>query len=113
VTTLGDKNVGWLDVTVNDAFRVSGVESVSHFGGERKQRFQLHRATADAVLERGAFKIFHGDECLPVLFANVVNRADVGVVQRRSRFGFTAKSFQCLVILCYVFGQEFEGDEAV
>jgi hypothetical protein len=28
VTALADKNVGWVDVAMNDAFRVSGVKSV-------------------------------------------------------------------------------------
>src|SRR4029077_8538364 len=94
--TLGDKNVGWLDVTVNDAFRVSGVESVSNFDSEREQSLQLHRATANAVLERGAFKIFHGDECLPVLFANVVNRADVGMIQCRCGLRFALETGECM-----------------
>ena len=96
VTTLGDKNVGWLDVTVNDAFRVSGVESVSNFGGEREQRLQLHRATADAVLERDAFKIFHGDERLPVLLADIVNCADVGMIQCGRGLSFALETSECL-----------------
>ena len=37
VTAFADKNVGWLDVAMNDAFRVSGVESVSNFDSEREQ----------------------------------------------------------------------------
>jgi hypothetical protein len=40
-------------------------------------------------------------------FANVINRADIGMVQRRSRFGFTPKSFQCLSVWCRIFWQEF------
>jgi hypothetical protein len=62
-------------------FRRSSVESVSNFDREREQSLQLHMATADAVLERGAFKIFHGDECLPILFADIVNRTDVRMIQ--------------------------------
>src|SRR6266850_7620148 len=63
VTALGDKNVGWLDVTVNDALGVGGVERVSNFDCEGEQGFQLQRATSDAVLERGALEEFHRNEC--------------------------------------------------
>jgi len=37
-----DKNVGWLDITVNDALGVGGVERVSNFDCEQEQGFQLH-----------------------------------------------------------------------
>jgi len=83
---------------VNDAFRVSGFESVSNFGGEREQRLQLYRATADAVLERDAFKIFHGDERLPVLFADIVNCADVGMIPRGRGLCFALETSECLSV---------------
>ena len=96
MAALGDKNVGWLDVAMNDAFRVSGVESFSNFGREGEQSLQLQRATADAMLERGAFKIFHGDEGLSVLLADVVNRADIGMIQCGRGLCFALETGECL-----------------
>jgi len=34
------------------------------------------------MLQRYPIQKFHGDECLSILFADVVDRADVGVIQR-------------------------------
>lgn len=35
--------------------------------------------------------MLHGDECLPLRFANVMNDADVGMVQRRLRLSLKAR----------------------
>jgi len=75
-------NVGGLDVAVDDAFAVGGVEGVGDFNSERKQRVHGQRAAGDATLQSFAFQIFHGDEGHAVLFADVVDGADVGMVQR-------------------------------
>jgi hypothetical protein len=53
----------------------------------------------------------HGDERLAVLFADVVNSADVGMVQGRGRFGFAAETLQGLRILGQIAWKKFQGDE--
>ena len=47
------------------------------------------------------------------MLANVVNRADVGVIQRGGGLGFALKTGEGLRIVSYIFGQEFERDEAM
>ena len=48
VTVLGDEDVGGLDVAVNDAGGVSGVQRVGKLNGKGKQHFRLQRpARAD------------------------------------------------------------------
>ena len=47
MTSLGDKNVGGFDVSVNDTFAVGGVERISHLDGEREQNIQVQRAARD------------------------------------------------------------------
>ena len=64
VAALGDENVGGLDVAVNDALGVSGVERVGDFDGQRKKPFDFEGTAGDAVLQGHAFEIFHGDEAL-------------------------------------------------
>ena len=61
----------------------------------------------DSVLESHTFQIFHGDERHAVLFANVVNGADVGMVQSRSGLCLTLKAVESLGIANDVIGQEF------
>ena len=50
---------------------------------------------------------------LPILLADVVDGADVGVVQRRRSLGFTLKTGERLGVSGNFFGQEFEGDKAM
>jgi len=56
------------------------------------------------VLERGAFEVFHGDERLRRTFADVVNGADVGMIQGRGGFGFAAETAQSLRVFDNIVG---------
>src|SRR5262245_28228641 len=60
-----------------------------------------------------SIQILHGDECLPMLVINFVDGADVGMIQSRSGFGFTAESLKSLRIVGNLLRQEFQRDEAV
>ena len=71
------------------------------------------RGTAgDGVLERFAFEALHGDEGFAVFLADVVDGADVGVIEGRGGSGFAVEAFECLRILGDGVGKKFEGDEA-
>ena len=67
----------------------------------------------DQVLQRHAIQELHGDEHAAVFFADVINGADVGMVQRRSGLRLAPEAFQRLRVLRDVVGQELEGDETV
>jgi hypothetical protein len=47
------------------------------------------------------------------LFADVVNGADIWMVQRRRRLGFALKTGEGLRVASYVFGEKFERDKAM
>ena len=98
---------------MDDAFAVRGVERVGDFDGQAEQHIHFQRPAGDAVLQGQAVQILHGDEGLAILFANVVNGADVGMVERGSRLGLAPKALQRLAVLGHVFGKEFQGDEAI
>ena len=65
------------------------------------------------VLQGGAVQKFHHDERLPVLFADVVNGADIWMVQRRCGPGFALEARQRLRVPGHFIGQKLEGDEAL
>ena len=46
-----------------------------------RSRFEFHGAAGDQVLERGAVQKLHDEEGASIVLADVVNRADVGMVQ--------------------------------
>src|SRR5208283_283325 len=111
VASGGDENVGGLDVAMDNALGMRGIEGVGDFGGEGEDYLGIHGAAADAVLEGGAFQKFHGDVGLLAALADVVDGADVGVIQRRSGAGLAAKAFESLGIAGDGVGQEFERDK--
>ena len=83
VPALGHKYVRRLDVSVDDAFPVRRVESLRNLDGQIQNGFDFYWSTADTVLQCLPVNEFHHDESLPVLFTDVMNGADVGVIQRR------------------------------
>jgi hypothetical protein len=64
------------------------------------------RRGAYVVLEGGALKVFHGDERLSAIFADVVNRADVGMIERGGCLSFALKTGECLRITGNLFRQK-------
>src|SRR5215469_16298031 len=50
---------------------------------------------------------------MAVLLTNVVDRADIGMVQRRSRLGFTPESFERLWVAGELFRKELQRDKTV
>ena len=114
VGAFGDEDVGGLDVAVNDAFGVSGFEGVGDFDdGEVEEAVELEGTAGDEILTGLAFETFHGDEGLSVFFADIVDGADVGVVEGGGGFGFAAKTAEGLGIFGERVREKFEGDEAV
>jgi hypothetical protein len=112
VPTLGDKDVGGFDVTMHDTFCVSGIQSIRDFDSDLEQAIHFHRLARDDVLERGPIEEFHNNEGMAVLLADLVNCADVRMVERGGGAGLAAKAFECLRVASHIVRQEFEGYEA-
>ena len=74
--------------------------------------FDLQRLAPDAVPERHAVQKLHDDERLTFMLADFVDRADVGMVQRRRSTSLAPEAFQRLWVSCKIIGQELQSDEA-
>ena len=94
----GDENIGGLDVAMDDALPVGGVEGVGDFDGERNEPVDFEGTAGNLVLEGDAVKVFHGDETLIAEFSDFIDGADVGMVQRGGGAGFAAKALEGLRI---------------
>ena len=64
------------------------------------------------VLQGLAAQALHHDEEMTVVLANLVDGADVGMVQRRCGAGFAAEAFEGLGIVGSIVGQKLESDKA-
>src|SRR6516164_9088109 len=67
----------------------------------------------NGVFQGLAFQKLHGDESLSVLFVNVVNSANIWMIECRGSMCFTPKASQRLGITCKFRRQEFQSDEAM
>jgi hypothetical protein len=112
VTTLGDKNIGGLNVAVNDATGVRGVESVGDLDAKGEDRLQFHRTACDQVLERRAVEEFHHQKGFAAFLADVVDRANVRMIQRRRGLGFAPETLKRLPILRQILRKKLEGHKA-
>ena len=84
VPALGHKNIRRLDVAMHNSFGVRRIQRIGNLNRQRKQRLGLHRSPRNAMLQRHAIQKLHGDKRVPVFFANVINRANIRMVQRRT-----------------------------
>src|SRR6266478_1595343 len=112
MSALSDENVCRLDVAVHDAGSVSGVEGVGNIDGDGEKNFRFQSPPANAMLECQAVQKLHGQEEMAVFLTNLMDRADIRMVKRRSGAGFAAEAFQCLGILRDIVGKKFKRDKS-
>ena len=101
-----DENICRFDIAVDDPLAVRCLERVGDLDPEIHQQRNISRTPVDGVLQRASFQILHGDESLVAVGANVVDGADIGMVQSGGRAGFATKAFQRLRIKAQTVGKE-------
>ena len=108
----GDEQIRRLDVAVDNAGRVRGVERVGDLDGDRQQFVECELPLREALLQRGPLQDLHDEEWAAVLVADVVNGADAGVVQRGGGPRLALEPGQRLAIIRQIGRKKFERDEA-
>src|SRR5262252_11171668 len=96
---------------MDDALCVGRVESLQHLAGDVEQSIQFQRIACNQFLQRHAVKEFHGDEDTAVGIANVVDRADVGMVEGRVSTCFALEAVAQLGIVGEVVGEKLQCDK--
>jgi hypothetical protein len=92
---------------------VRGVERVGHLDREIEDVVQFHGAAGDGVLQGLTVEKFHGDGGFAVRFADIVNRADVGMILRGGGLRFSLETREGLRVFSDVVRQEFQRYETV
>ena len=113
VASFGDKNIRRLDIAMDDALSMSGVERISDFDADVEQDLDVDGAAHDEMLEGLAVEKLHGNKGFAGFVTNVVDGANVGVIEGRGSFGFTTETFESLAVSGEIVGEEFECDETV
>ena len=99
------------DVAMNDSFQMGHIESVGELNSHVQSGFDVQGSSRNSVPQCHAIQKFHHNERLAVLLADLVNGADVGMVQRGSCLRFALKPGEGLRILRNFIGQKFERDK--
>jgi hypothetical protein len=118
VAAFGDEDVCRLDVAVDNAFGVGRIEGVGNLDRQQQRGVGVKWTACDCVLEGEAVQKLHGDEGLRLVFLdqvliNLVNGANVGMVQGRGGLGLALETGQGLGIFGHFVRKEFQGYEAV
>src|SRR5438045_4858453 len=69
---------------MDNPLAVRGLESIRHLDREREQALLLHGPAFDQMFQGLACQAFHHDEQMPVVLSDLMDGADVGMVQGRS-----------------------------
>jgi hypothetical protein len=99
VAPAGDEDVGRLDVPVHDAPGMRRIERIGNLRRDLEQLLGPDRRPLDPVLQRLPFEQLHGDEALPRVLADLVNGADVRVIQRGGRTRFAREPLERELVL--------------
>ena len=89
---IGDEDVRRLDVPMEDACAVRGVQAVGQLHAQIQRFVDRQRAAFQPFPERLAAEQFHHDEELAVVFAQVMHHANIGMIQSGCRPGFTPEA---------------------
>ena len=109
---VGNENVGGLDVAMDDALFVGGVESIGKLDADFNGARNGKGAEGDGFVEGLAFEQLHGDEGAAILFFDGVNGANAGMIERGGRAGFAEETFEGLFVAMRGFRKKFQGDTA-
>jgi hypothetical protein len=82
VASVSNEDVARFYVAVNDAPGVGGVQRVSDFDGQFEQPVEVQRCPSKQLAQRMSFQAFHGDEEIALLFSDLADGTDIGMVQR-------------------------------
>src|ERR1035438_5218071 len=107
-----DHDVRGFDIAVGDAGGVGSIQGIGDLNCEPQQRIQIQRTAGDLVAQDSAVEILHDDESATALLTDVMDGADVGVIQRGGCLRLALKAGKRQRIAGQFFGEKLEGDRS-
>src|SRR2546426_8078740 len=107
---LSDEDIRGLNVAMKDCLRMRGVERGCDLSRETQQVVHFERAAFEAALQSLTLKEFHHQEWLALKLINIVNRANVWMIQRRGHSGFSPEARQRVRITDESRRKKLQGD---
>ena len=111
LSAIGDEDIAGLDVAMDDALCVRRVKQrprigwrIRSSGSSSSGSFSMARSSCRPSSSSITMK------CRPSCLADVINRADVRMVQRRRRAGLALKALQRLRVFLHALRQELQRD---
>ncbi len=98
---------------MHDPLPVRLIQRIRDLDGDLERLIERQRALFQPLGQRLPFEILHDEEVDAVLAANVEDRADVGVRQRRDRLGLALEPLFQIRVGGDVLGEHLDGDGAV
>ena len=89
---------------------VRRIEGICDLRPEREKRMHVHGSGSDLLLKSAALQELHRDEPLARVFADFVDCADVGMIQRGSCARFAQKTLEGLLIARHFSGKKLQRD---
>ena len=111
-TALGQHHVARLQVAVNDALAMRLVERVGDLDAGLERLRDPQRALLETLRERFTFEVLHDQEISSVLMPDVIERADVRVVQAGDSLRFEFQPRAQRRIRRDLRGQDFDRDRS-
>jgi hypothetical protein len=106
----GDEDVRGLDIAMDDALRMRRHQRLGDLQRQAEHGFRFQPRGCEQFGERAPFERLHDDEVRAFVLVDVVDRADVRMVERRSRARLALESLECRRIAGHVLRKELERD---
>ncbi len=113
VPTLGYEQIRRLDVAMNNSFSMGRIETVGNFDREIKYPLQLNSRAQNHIPESLALQIFHHQKETALVLANLINRANVWMIQCRRSPRLAPEALQRLRIVRQRIRKKLERDETI
>jgi hypothetical protein len=99
VSAARDEDVGRLDVSMNDSLSVSRIQGITRLDSDLEYFLKGERFILNSLFKGSTLEKLHHHEGVVGFFTDIIDSADIGVIQGRGGTCFTLETFQGKPIL--------------